>query len=102
LWPKHTEIVAAGNELSGSGVRARIDADQYAADVIALKHIVDSAYQGKPSKPLVLASGGFFDAVWFTQLVSKTKPDQMDAITHHIYNLGPGIYICSPRFTADR
>ncbi|ONM38830.1 Heparanase-like protein 3 [Zea mays] len=86
------EIVAAGNELSGSGVRARIDADQYAADVIALKHIVDSAYQGKPSKPLVLASGGFFDAVWFTQLVSKTKPDQMDAITHHIYNLGPATF----------
>jgi heparanase len=58
--------------------------------VIALKHIVDSAYQGKPSKPLVLAPGGFFDAAWFTELVSKTKPDQMDAITHHIYNLGPG------------
>nr|ACR36272.1 unknown [Zea mays] len=80
-----------GNELSGSGVGARIDADQYAADVIALKHIVDSAYQGKPSKPLVLAPGGFFDATWFTELVSKTKPDQMDAITHHIYNLGPGV-----------
>lgn len=80
-----------GNELSGSGVGARIDADQYAADVIALKHIVDSAYQGKPSKPLVLAPGGFFDAAWFTELVSKTKPDQMDAITHHIYNLGPGV-----------
>ncbi|XP_062221662.1 heparanase-like protein 3 [Phragmites australis] len=80
-----------GNELSGSGVGARIDADQYAADVITLKHIIDSTYQGYPSKPLLLAPGGFFDAAWFTELVSKTKPNQMDVITHHIYNLGPGV-----------
>ncbi|CAN6239142.1 unnamed protein product [Urochloa humidicola] len=80
-----------GNELSGSGVGARIDADQYAADVITLKHIIDSTYQSNPTKPLVLAPGGFFDAAWFTELVSKTKPSQMDVITHHIYNLGPGV-----------
>ncbi|OEL12980.1 Heparanase-like protein 3 [Dichanthelium oligosanthes] len=83
--------VLVGNELSGSGVGARIDADQYAADVITLKHIIDSTYQGNPSKPLILAPGGFFDAAWFTELVSKTKPGQMDVITHHIYNLGPGV-----------
>ncbi|CAN6245728.1 unnamed protein product [Urochloa humidicola] len=80
-----------GNELSGSGVGARIDADQYAADVITLKRIIDSTYQSNPTKPLVLAPGGFFDAAWFTELVSKTKPSQMDVITHHIYNLGPGV-----------
>ncbi|EES05967.1 hypothetical protein BDA96_04G356700 [Sorghum bicolor] len=80
-----------GNELSGSGVGARIDADQYAADVITLKHIIDSTYQSNPSKPLVIAPGGFFDAAWFTELISKTKPNQMNAITHHIYNLGPGV-----------
>ncbi|KAK3155566.1 hypothetical protein QOZ80_2BG0204840 [Eleusine coracana subsp. coracana] len=79
-----------GNELSGSGVGARIDADQYAADVIALKKIIDSTYQGS-SKPLVIAPAGFFDAAWFTELVSKTKPNQLDVITHHIYNLGPGV-----------
>uniref|UniRef100_A0ACD5ZFG1 Uncharacterized protein n=1 Tax=Avena sativa TaxID=4498 RepID=A0ACD5ZFG1_AVESA len=77
-----------GNELSGTGVGARIDADQYAADVITLNQIVDKAYEG--SKPLVLAPGGFFDAGWFTELVAKT-PNQMDVITHHIYNLGPGV-----------
>ncbi|KAG8060602.1 hypothetical protein GUJ93_ZPchr0002g26424 [Zizania palustris] len=80
-----------GNELSGSGVGARVGADQYAADVIALKQIVDNSYQGHASKPLVIAPGGFFDAAWFTELVSKTKPQQMDVITHHIYNLGPGV-----------
>lgn len=89
LLKKYSVLV--GNELSGSGVGARIDADQYAADVINLKHIIDSTYQGNPSKPLVLAPGGFFDAAWFTELVSKTKPGQMDVITHHIYNLGPGM-----------
>nr|CAB3489024.1 unnamed protein product [Digitaria exilis] len=75
----------------GSGVGARADADQYAADVIALKNIIDSTYQGNPSKPLVVAPGGFFDTAWFTELVSKTKPGQMDVITHHIYNLGAGV-----------
>nr|CAD1827777.1 unnamed protein product [Ananas comosus var. bracteatus] len=80
-----------GNELSGSGVGARIGADQYAADVITLKSIVDTTYQSSSSKPLVLAPGGFFDANWFRELISKTKPNYLDAITHHIYNLGAGV-----------
>ncbi|XP_062233472.1 heparanase-like protein 3 [Phragmites australis] len=80
-----------GNELSGSGVGARIGADQYAADVIALKSIVENIYRGNPSKPLVLAPGGFFDAAWFTELIAKTRPNLLNVITHHIYNLGPGV-----------
>ncbi|EAY87898.1 hypothetical protein OsI_09318 [Oryza sativa Indica Group] len=80
-----------GNELSGSGVGARVDADQYAQDVLALKQIIDNSYQGHASKPLVIAPGGFFDAAWFTELISRTKPNQMDVMTHHIYNLGPGV-----------
>uniref|UniRef100_A0A0D9WMI2 Beta-glucuronidase C-terminal domain-containing protein n=1 Tax=Leersia perrieri TaxID=77586 RepID=A0A0D9WMI2_9ORYZ len=80
-----------GNELSGTGVGTRVGADQYAADVIALKSIVDNVYQGKPSKPLVLAPGGFFDAGWFTELIVKTRPNLMNVVTHHIYNLGPGV-----------
>ena len=89
MFKKYSVLV--GNELSGSGVGARIDADQYAADVINLKHIIDSTYQGNPSKPLVLAPGGFFDAAWFTELVGKTKPGQRDVITHRTCNLGPGM-----------
>ncbi|TVU02451.1 hypothetical protein EJB05_52039 [Eragrostis curvula] len=80
-----------GNELSGGGVGARVAADQYSADVIGLKSIVDKIYQGNPSKPLVLAPGGFFDNAWFTELIAKTKPNLLNVVTHHIYNLGAGV-----------
>ncbi|PWZ07413.1 Heparanase-like protein 3 [Zea mays] len=80
----------AGNELSGTGVGARVGADQYAADVIALKALVDDVYRSEPSKPLVVAPGGFFDQAWFTELVVKTGPDLLSVVTHHVYNLGPG------------
>ncbi|XP_052160514.1 heparanase-like protein 3 isoform X2 [Oryza glaberrima] len=80
-----------GNELSGSGVGTKVGADQYAADVIALKSLVDTIYQGNPSKPLVLAPGGFFDAGWFTEVIVKTRPNLLNVVTHHIYNLGPGV-----------
>ncbi|OEL36787.1 Heparanase-like protein 3 [Dichanthelium oligosanthes] len=79
-----------GNELSGNGVGTRVGAGQYAADVIALKTIVDNIYRSNPSKPLVLAPGGFFDPGWFTELIVKTRPNLLNVITHHIYNLGPG------------
>lgn len=79
-----------GNELSGTGVGARVGADQYAADVIALKALVDDVYRSEPSKPLVVAPGGFFDQAWFTELVVKTGPDLLSVVTHHVYNLGPG------------
>ncbi|TKW19923.1 hypothetical protein SEVIR_4G051400v4 [Setaria viridis] len=79
-----------GNELSGSGVGTRIGAGQYAADVIALRRIVDDIYRSNPSKPLVLAPGGFFEPGWFTELIVKTTPNLLNVITHHIYNLGPG------------
>lgn len=84
-------LYLSGNELSGSGIGATIGADQYAADVISLKKIIDKIYRGFPDKPLVLAPGGFFDASWFSELINKTKPHSLDVITHHIYNLGPGI-----------
>ncbi|XP_073098982.1 heparanase-like protein 3 isoform X1 [Elaeis guineensis] len=80
-----------GNELSGSGVGAKIGADQYAEDAISLKKIIDNIYQDFTDKPLVLAPGGFFDASWFSEFIEKTKPDSLDVITHHIYNLGAGV-----------
>ncbi|KAJ0984788.1 hypothetical protein J5N97_003144 [Dioscorea zingiberensis] len=81
-----------GNELSGNGVGASIAADQYAADVISLKSIVNEIYQNSTrKKPLVLAPGGFFDADWFGKIVNKTRPNSLDVISHHIYNLGPGV-----------
>lgn len=86
-------VFLSGNELSGSGVGAKIGADQYAEDVISLKKIIDDIYQDFTDKPLVLAPGGFFDASWFGEFIKKTEPHSLDVITHHIYNLGAGILL---------
>lgn len=79
-----------GNELSGIGYKARVGVDQYAADTISLKAILDNVYKGSPIMPLVLAPGGNFEADWFSEFVKKTKPNFVDAITHHVYSLGAG------------
>ncbi|CAI0388783.1 unnamed protein product [Linum tenue] len=79
-----------GNELSGSGVGTKVAADQYASDTISLHDIVENIYSGIEPKPLVLAPGGFYDANWFRTLITKAG-NSVDAITHHIYNLGPGV-----------
>ncbi|KAE8688115.1 Heparanase-like protein 2 [Hibiscus syriacus] len=78
-----------GNELCGSGIGAKISAEQYAADVNSLKSIVDNVSRGFKVKPLVIAPGGFIDTDWFTQFVEKT-PKSLQVVTQHIYNLGPG------------
>ncbi|CAK9188202.1 unnamed protein product [Ilex paraguariensis] len=79
-----------GNELSGSGIGTSISAAQYASDVIGLQNKVQDIYRGFEIKPLVLGPGGFFDANWFQQFVKQTN-NSLQAITHHIYNLGPGV-----------
>lgn len=84
-----------GNELSGNGVGTSVSADQYASDIAALRGIVENAYKGVEPKPLVIAPGGFFDANWFTEFITKSGKS-IDVVTHHIYNLGPGIIVLSP------
>ncbi|PKA53671.1 Heparanase-like protein 1 [Apostasia shenzhenica] len=79
-----------GNELCGSGVSARVDAKQYGKDLIALKAIVDDLYKEKPFKAKVLAPGGFYDKEWFDEMLTTSGPDVVQAVTHHIYNLGSG------------
>ncbi|KAL9377081.1 hypothetical protein Peur_031201 [Populus x canadensis] len=79
-----------GNELCGSGVGTRVAAAQYASDTISLYNIVKKIYSSIEPKPLVIAPGGFYDANWFKEFVDKTG-NSVDAITHHIYNLGPGV-----------
>uniref|UniRef100_M8D0M8 Heparanase-like protein 3 n=1 Tax=Aegilops tauschii TaxID=37682 RepID=M8D0M8_AEGTA len=80
-----------GNELSGTGVGTKVGVAQYVKDAIALKTTVDAIYRGSPEKPLVLAPGGFFDARWYGEFIAKTKPDMLNVVTHHIYNLGAGV-----------
>lgn len=79
-----------GNELSGSGVGVRVAAAQYASDTHTLQNIVQNIYQGIESKPQIIAPGGFFDMNWMKEFIDKT-PKSLDVVTHHIYNLGPGV-----------
>lgn len=79
-----------GNELSGSGVGARVAANQYASDTISLRNLVQDIYSGVEPKPQIIAPGGFFDQNWFKEFLNKTT-QSLDVITHHIYNLGPGV-----------
>ncbi|PWA78158.1 glucuronidase 1 [Artemisia annua] len=50
-----------GNELSGEGIGAMVNADQYGIDVIELREIIDNSYRRFRPKPLLIAPGGFFD-----------------------------------------
>ncbi|KAM4125499.1 hypothetical protein ACB094_01G314400 [Castanea mollissima] len=79
-----------GNELSGNGVGTRVAADQYALDTVALQLIVQNIYKEVEPKPIIIAPGGFFDANWFKEFLDKTSKS-LDVVTHHIYNLGPGV-----------
>lgn len=79
-----------GNELSGHGIGARVDAAVYGKDLIGLKAVLDDLYKNSTSKPLLLAPGGFFERQWYAQLLQSSGSGVVDVITHHIYNLGRG------------
>ncbi|KAF2295005.1 hypothetical protein GH714_030111 [Hevea brasiliensis] len=79
-----------GNELCASGVSARLDAVQYGKDLITLKKLVDELYPDPETRPAVLGPAGFYDEKWFNTFFQVTGPNVAQAITHHIYNLGPG------------
>ncbi|MCD7465241.1 hypothetical protein HAX54_000904 [Datura stramonium] len=78
-----------GNELNGNGIGATISADQYSCDVMALQKLVQDIYKGKDVKPLILAPGGIFDAVWFSKFIDKAS-NSLQVVTHHIYSVGAG------------
>ncbi|XP_020590057.1 heparanase-like protein 2 isoform X2 [Phalaenopsis equestris] len=80
-----------GNELSGNGVSARVGARQYAKDLIVLKAIIDELYDKYRSKPLIVAPGGFFDnQQWYADLLEVSGAGVLNAMSHHVYNLGAG------------
>lgn len=84
-------VPLSGNELSGSGVAARVDAKQYAQDLITLRSFLNDLYQNSSTLPLVIAPGGFFNQQWYSQLLENSGPGVLDVLTHHIYNLGAGM-----------
>ncbi|KAK9683562.1 hypothetical protein RND81_10G149900 [Saponaria officinalis] len=80
-----------GNELSGrNGIGAKVTAEQYARDVKTLQKLVESVYVNSETKPIVIGPGGFYDNSWFPEFIGKTTKS-IQAITHHIYNLGAGM-----------
>lgn len=89
LWLMVFICDCLGNELSGSGVGTRVAADQYASDTITLQRLVQDVYKDVEQKPLIIAPGGFFDANWFKEFITKSGK-ALEVITRHIYNLGPG------------
>ncbi|XP_057810770.1 heparanase-like protein 2 isoform X2 [Salvia miltiorrhiza] len=80
-----------GNELCGSGVAARVEAWQYARDIVALKKLVAEFYPNPATRPKVLGPAGFYDKEWFDTFLDKSGPNVVDGVTHHIYNLGAGV-----------
>jgi len=76
--------------LSGHGVGASVSAEQYGNDVIALSAILDELYKNSSSRPLLVAPGGFFEQQWYAKLLEVSGSGVVNAMTHHIYNLGGG------------
>lgn len=83
-------LVFSGNELSGHGIGASVDANLYGKDLIGLKSILDDLCKKSNSQPLLLAPGGFFDQQWYARLLQVSGRGVISALTHHIYNLGRG------------
>lgn len=67
-----------------------MDAKQYGKDLIALKKLISDLYKNSSTESRLLAPGGFFDAQWYAEMLQTSGPGVVDAVTHHIYNLGAG------------
>lgn len=80
-----------GNELSGSGVGASVNAEQYGKDLINLKAIINKLYNNSNVKPLLVAPGGFYEQNWYAKLLQVSGSSTVNVVTHHIYNLGAGV-----------
>ncbi|TYI08695.1 hypothetical protein ES332_A09G018300v1 [Gossypium tomentosum] len=66
-----------GNQLSGAGMGASVEAEQYGKDIVVLKNLVKELHPDPETQPKVLGPKVSGHAV-------------VDGVTHHIYNLGPG------------
>ncbi|KAL4309127.1 hypothetical protein GQ457_01G017330 [Hibiscus cannabinus] len=82
-----------GNQLCGSGIGARVDANQYGKDTIVLKNLVKELYADPETRLKVLGPGCFYDEKWLNTFLEVSGRGVVDGVTHHIYNLGPGAWV---------
>ncbi|KAL1551106.1 heparanase [Salvia divinorum] len=85
------ESYELGNELCGSGVSVRVEAEPYGKDMITLKKMIKRLYPNPTARPKLLGPGGFYDEEWFKTFLQTSGPNVVDGLTHHIYNLGAGV-----------
>lgn len=58
--------------------------------MIVLKGLLTELYKNTSIQAKILGPGGFFDQKWFAEFLATTGPNVVDAVTHHVYNLGAG------------
>lgn len=79
--------------MSGKGIGASVGVSHYGKDLINLKQILDALYENSRFKPSLVAPGGFYEKEWYDKLLQVSGSGIINVLTHHLYNLGPGLLV---------
>ncbi|PPR84904.1 hypothetical protein GOBAR_AA35807 [Gossypium barbadense] len=79
-----------GNQLSGAGMGASVEVEQYGKDIVVLKNLVKELHPDPKTQAKVLGPSGYYDEKWFNSFLEVSGHDVVDGVIYHIYNLGPG------------